>query len=180
MKIETNEIGKKEYYDEFLYILFNLNKIKGKPKKKVYGLTKCLMIYIVLILCSMALFIFLYLDSKKVFYIFFIGMSALLLIYAVFLDVITYKRIKMFMSISGNKTVLANENGIEFIDKDKNIRMNWDDIAYILINKESICMIPKTMFSNIISLSLRHREDIINCLKKYEKDNLLIDNSSLY
>lgn len=39
MKLEIKEKGSKNYYDEFLYLVFNYKKIRNNPYKKIKRLT---------------------------------------------------------------------------------------------------------------------------------------------
>ena len=93
---------------------------------------------------------------------------------------IVKKRLEMYLQNKGVKIVEFNENGVEYIDDDKNIRVKWEDIKHIIINKYTITIIPKTILNGFTSIDTKYKSEVIDTLKKYDKEELLVDNSSFY
>ena len=44
------------------------------------------------------------------------------------------------------------------------------------MNKYSICFIPNSLNNAIISMTIEYKNDIINVLKKYKREELIINN----
>lgn len=59
-------------------------------------------------------------------------------------------------------------------------KLYWDAIEYIIINKYSISILPENFASVAIFIEINSKDKLIKALKKYKKEELLIDNSSKY
>lgn len=175
MKFEIKERGTKEYYDEVLYVAFRYMDFLKKPKRKVFKLTKFLLILTIITILFLTLSIYLYYISKDIFYIILIGLLSAIIFISFISFIIAKRRIKYFMSEIDTKIIDINNNGIEYIDESKNYRIKWEDIKNIIINKYSICFIPRTKI--LISIYIEYKSDVIKTLKKYHKEDLLIDNN---
>ena len=91
--------------------------------------------------------------------------------------------IKRHTKITLNESVYIkiDEDGIEDIYENKiSTKLYWDYIDYIIINKYSICVIPKSSYSILIGIEISSKDEVIECLKKYKKIDLLIDNTEIY
>ncbi len=180
MKIEVNKRGTKEYYDEFLYILSNIRKIKKRPQKKVHNLTIVLKAYGIFLLVSIILLIILYYKSFDIIFIFSSGMLTLLLIYTIFYLCFVTKRINHFQERKTKIVINLTKEGITFIDDTKNIKIKWSEIDIILVNKYSISFIPKDISNIFISISTEYKDLVLKGTNKYNYNSLIIDNSNLY
>lgn len=180
MKIEVNKRGKKEYYDEFLYVVTMRKRIKKNPNQKVQTLTFYLKKYICYILLSVLLFIFFYYKTKNIFFMIYIGMVIIILLYIVVYLLNTNKMIKTLMSKTDTKIVEINKSGVEYKDSEKNIKIDWKNIEFILLNKYSICFIPKDDSNIFISISSDYKYKVLTAIKEFNKEDLIKDNSQLY
>lgn len=181
MKIEVKTKGSKEYYDEFLYMAFKYKRIKKNPKMKARKLTSFLICHDSFILLSIILFIIFYWQYNDLVFIFFCGMMTLLFIYILIYLKAVKKQIKNYMGRSGNKTIDINDKCIEYKDEEKDLRIKWEDIHSIIINKYSICFLPIEQSSKIfIALSIEYKNEVLSGIEKYKKKSLLIDNSDFY
>lgn len=180
MKIEVNKPGKKEYYDEFLYIASFYKKIKKNTNKKIQRLTVYLKKYICYLLLSFILFGLFYYLTKNLIYIFSIGMLFLILIYLIIYLRNTNKMLNSLMNSNGTKFIEIDETGVEYKDSEKNVKINWKNIDFILLTKYSICFIPKEEMGIFISVSKDYKDKIFEGIKKYRKEKLIIDNENLH
>ena len=180
MRLEIKEISSREYYDEFLYIVFRHRKIRKSPRRKVYQFTKYIMTYMILSFCAVVLFNLFYVDSNEPFFLFLTGMLTVLLFILLVYQITYTKRIELLMQDDGVKTIEFNENGIEYIDDDKNIRTKWEDIKYIVINQYTISILPKVVIDGFTSLDVKYKDEVIKTLEKFGKEKLLVDNTSFY
>lgn len=73
-----------------------------------------------------------------------------------------------------------NEKYIELISNEKNIKVNFDEIERIVINRYSICFLPKQITSPMVSISTDYKNEVINELEKINHKSLVTDNSELY
>lgn len=180
MRLEVKERGSKEYYDEFLYVVSKYKKFKKNPRRKAYQFTKYLIVYNIFVLFVLLLNFYFYLDTEKTIFMFMTGALTVSLMIQITYLVMCKKRIKSLLNPKGVRIIEFNEEGIEYIDDDKNIRVKWDDLKYVIINKYSICMLPKAILQGFTSVSIKYKEDVIKGLKKYNKEDTLIDNSHFY
>ena len=180
MRLEVKERGTKEYYDEFLYVVSKYKNFKKNPRRKAYQFTKYLFFYNIFVFFTLLLNFYFYLDNKDLIFIFMTGALTVTLLIQVIYLILCKKRLKLFLNTAGVRTIEFNEQGIEYIDDDKNLRVKWEDLKYVIINKYSICMLPKAILQGFTSVSTKYKENVIEGLKKYNMESILIDNSSLY
>lgn len=180
MKLEIKERGLKEYYDEFLYVASKYKSFLKNPIRKAYSSVKMLYFSIAYIFLAIFLITYFYIMDKNYLYVFFLGILLILLLFSIFYTIFVKKRIKAFMSEKGTKYISFDEHKVEYQDNDKKVKIDYNDIAYIIINKYSICFLPKKSSKILISISTDYKEKVIECLIKYDKINLLVDNSTLY
>lgn len=180
MKLEITETGNKEYYDEFLYIANIYQKFKKNPRRKAHEFTKVLLLWTIITIVYTLLLTCAYLKTNDAFYIFLIGMTCFAIFFEIMYLIILNKKIKIFMNNKGKKIVELGKEGVNYTDADKSFNVKWEDISYIIINKQTICVIPKTVLSALISINIKYKKEISEALKKYDKEALLIDNSNFY
>ncbi len=179
MTIEIKKCGPKSYYDEFLYVAFRFRDFKRRPKRKAYRITKFLLLVMSIVLISLLLSIKIYLYFNEILYIALITILSFILLFSIIYFVRVKKSINYFLNNHDTKKIDFNKDGIQYNDNYKSIFLNWNNVSYIIINKYSICFLSKE--NNIlISIFNNYCEDVIKGLKKYNKENLLIDNTSLY
>ena len=173
MIIKSKEIENKKFFDEFYYIALNCGSFRKHPNKKARSATKYLVFLAILFFVSSIALMFvpeLELISFMLFIIFF---------YLVIILII----IKRHTKITFNESVYIkiDEDGIEDIYENKiSTKLYWDYIEHIIINKYSICVVPKSSYSILIGTDISNKDDMIKALKKYKKIDLLIDNTEIY
>lgn len=173
MIFKSIEKENKKFFDEFYYIALNCRSFRKHPTKKARSATKYLVFLAILFFVSSIALMFvpeLELISFMLFIIFF---------YLVIILII----IKRHTKITFNESVYIkiDEDGIEDIYENKiSTKLYWDYIEHIIINKYSICVVPKSSYSILIGTDISNKDDIIKALKKYKKIDLLIDNTEIY
>ena len=180
MKLEVEERGKKEYYDEFLYVISMHKKIRDNPSKKVQRMTIYLKKYLCYVFFCLILFLLFYLKTKTLIYIFFIGILFILLFYTLIYLYNCNKAISTFQNYKGKKIIEINDKGIEYKDEIKSIKIFWDNMEFVLFNKYSICFIPKEDNNIFISVSIDYINQVLEEIKKYKKENLIRNNAKMY
>jgi len=173
MKLEFNERGSKEFYDEILFVNANYYKILKNKNKKINRLTISFIKYLIISIIFTCLTIFLYLRTNDSFYTFVIGIYIILILFCIYFIIITNKRIKELISREEKITINITENYIEYKSVNSIFKINFEDVACILINKYSICFVPKTTKNAMISITSNYKDQIIKLLKKYKKESLL-------
>ena len=173
-KIKNN--GSKEFYDEFLYVVTQYKKIKNNPEKKAYRMTRYLIIYILFVLAGMLLFGFMYSGHKNLIWAALIGMYSLLLVYLVIYLVNLTKKIKTYIDMEDEQIINIDDKGVKISSGENAFTINWDDIANIVVNKYSICFIPKTAANFLMSVSVEYIDNVVEAIKKVNRESLLVDN----
>lgn len=178
MKISKKMENPKEFYEEFLYITLMYSKLKKHPRKKASKITTFLINTESLVLIFVVLAY--RLDSDESFLV---GAGiASLLVWVISFTIIS-RQIKNFVKLNDEGTegtVEINQKEIEVMDDEKTIQIKWESIEYIIVNKYSISFIPKKDTGLFCSIGIDYKDEMIKALKKYKKEDLLIDNSDLY
>jgi len=175
MKIEIPERGSKEYYDEYLYILTKYKKLINNPHIKITKLTNesfrlCLLSIIMTILMFI---IFIINTDNKVFLYLGIFFILLIILSVIYYYIIT-TNINKLRSNKGLITIEFNKDKIQYITKDKQLDILWDDIKYIIINKYTITFIPYEINKTILSINITYKEELFKILKKLKKEDLIV------
>ena len=164
MEIKINE--NKNYYEEIMYITSNYYIFKKRRKIKAHSLSKIYLLYI--ILSSILFIIFLFIPSL-------IALSSIFLttlIISIYLFIETNYKLKEFLKKT-NSIVTIDETGITMIDNISSIKLYWNAIEKIILNKYSIAFIPTNFSSFIIFIPINKKDDLIKALEKYNKKYLL-------
>ena len=173
MIIKSREKENKKFFDEFYYIALNCGSFRKHPNKKSRSATKYLVFLAILFFVSSIALMFvpeLELISFMLFIIFF---------YLVIILIIIKRHTKI--TLNESVYIKIDEDGIEDIYENKiSTKLYWDYIDHIIINKYSICVIPKSSYSILIGTDISNKDDFIASLKKYKKIDLLIDNTEIY
>ena len=177
MKFEVKTRGSKEFYDEMLYVATYFKKFIKNPHKKAWQYTKFLLMYMAISVVMAGCFIALYLmDSTDFVYSLFIGMFALIFLFTVILFVSVKKRIKIYLNDISEKTIEITENEILYSSDTMNLKMKKEEIGIIVINKHSICILPKEASLFAISISNDYLDVFMKGAKENGYDNILVDN----
>lgn len=180
MKIEFKERGRKEYYEEMLYISYYFSKASKNPQKKVYLFTSYMWIHSLYMAVLLLVSLFFYFWMREVSFIFLTGAVFILLIAELYLIYQGKERMKRFLSTNDTKIIELTKEGIDFEDVQRNYRISWNEIRYILINRYSITFLPKSNDNLLISIDKQYQESVLEAIRECEKEDLIIDNSSLY
>lgn len=176
MKLEINKRGNKEYYDEFLYLTFNYKKIRNNPHKKIKRLTMSGYSYFgISFILSLLLFI-LYILKKDNLYLYLTVFFLILMIISVFYIMMILTKIKKSRNIEGTNIFEITNSFIRIESSGKELKLNWDEIKYIIFGKNTISFIPNNISKPFITTNIMYKEEIIKTLKEYKKEELIIYN----
>ena len=180
MEIIVNKRGPKEYYDEFLYVLYSFKKFSKNPKTKANSFTKSMTTNIVLGAIGLVLMIISYLVFKDTIFMIFIIAFVFILVIYVLIYMQGKKRLNDMLNDEQEKVIKINEEGVSYKDADKLYQLSWNKIKYILINKYSIAFLPSTIDTLVVSISNEYLDDILKGIEEVNKKDLIVDNRSLY
>ena len=184
----------REYYNECLYIMMNYNKIKNNPHQKVHALTKQLILLESICLMIMIIGIITYLFTKYIPILILLVPFTFLFIQNAYTHLLANKRIRDEINnkVVNKVTNKVNSKKDEIIlseehkdEKNKKVtieksKAKWEDILYIIMNKNTICYLPKEDATKIICVSINEKEQILKDIQKYNRQDLLVDNTGLY
>lgn len=174
MTFKNHEKENKKYYEEIMYISSNYYIFKKRPQTKTHSLLKVFGLYSLLFL--ILLIIFLFIPSMTILS----GICFVLFLVYTYLLVETNYKLKEYMK-HNDSSIIIDETGIE--SKEENItssKLYWETIKYIIINKYSICVLPKNFAHFAIFIEISSKEEVLKSLEKYNKTNLIVDNSNKY
>lgn len=174
MTFISNEVNNKKYYEEIMYVSNNYYIFKKNPKTKVHSLIKVFILYIIILLIFTIMLLFVPTIS---------GLAIITIIFCllyIYLLVEAKYKLREYLK-HGNSKITFDEEGVECTsEKEMSNKLYWDAIEYIIINKYSISILPKNFASVALFIEISSKDELIKALKKYKKEELLIDNSNKY
>lgn len=174
MTFTSKEKDNKKYYEEFMYISSSYYIFKKRPKTKVHSLVNVYMLDIILFVIMFLILLFI----PNISYVSAIPFT-MIFIYSYLLVEAKY-RLRECLKY-GDSTIKIDEVGIENVSDDKmTVKLPWEAIERIIINKYSICVLPKNFSAILIGIEISSKDDVYKALKKYKKLDLLVDNSNRY
>lgn len=174
MTFTSKEKNNKKYYEEFMYISSNYYIFKKRPKTKVHSLINVYVFDIVFLFIMFLILLFI----PSISYVSIVPFT-MFFIY-VYLLVEAKYRLRECLKYK-DFLIKIDEEGIESISDDKMaVKLPWKAIEYVIINKYSICILPKNFSAILIGIEIRSKDDVFKALKKYKKLDLLVDNSNRY
>ena len=172
MKIEIKEPGSSKFYEEYLFLATNYNKVKKSKNKKTSKLILSNIMYSLFGTIFFILFLLVYLKNGRVIYLITSIIFGLILLVGLFAIFVVLNRIKFFKN-NFKKTTFEIDKDKVSVSKD--FKLKWNDIDSIVINKNTITFFPKEG-TDFICTRIEYKDEIIKELKKLKKDNLIIDN----
>ena len=176
MKLEIEERGSKKYYDEFLFLAFNYKKISNNPHGKIHGLTMSGYLYCGISLVLTLLMMILYIMNKGNIYIYLTIFFSVILIISVLYILMILNKIKKSIATKGISSFEITKSYVCIEANGKSLQLNFDEIKFILLGKYTINFIPNDITKPFITTNIIYKEEVINTLRKYKKDNLIIYN----
>ena len=180
MRIEVEKRGTREDYDEMLSVMNRYQKIVKNPQTKVGGYTRGLFLYLLYIVLMIALTMYFYLQERSLFFAVAAGMLVLMLGFATVLLIRVNKRISGYTNDKGKKIFEMDADGISYSDDGKTYLVRWENVAAAVINRKTVCFIPKEQTGVVIALMVEYADQVIEGLREYGKQSLLSDNRSMY
>ena len=84
------------------------------------------------------------------------------------------------MTSRGETTFEITKKEVKVEKETQKLQLNWDSIQYIIINKYSITFLPKDETIIMIGISTEYKDEVLEEIKKLNKEELLIDNTEKY
>ena len=180
MEIVVNKRGPKEYYEEFLYILYEYRRFLKNPKTKANSFSKSMIFNIVLGAIGLVLMMVSYVVFKDTIFMIFIIALVFVLVFTILIYLQGKKRLKDLMNDEKEKIIKIDEEGITYKDAEKLYQISWNKIKYVLVNQYTVAFFPSTVDTLIISVSNEYLDDILKGIEEVNKKELVVDNRSLY
>ena len=180
MRIEIIDNDKKEYYDEVLYVSSHYKRFLNNPTRKAKGEAQNTIVWTIITTVILIVFLIMYFTTKSMNNLYIAGLYMLILAYALYYLSLVNKRIDLMMNSDLKKSVEINNQYVEYEDGKQSLKINWDEIAYVMIQKYSICFIPKSPTSLFVTISRLYQDQVLKAVEQAGKSSLVIDNSKAY
>ena len=180
LTVDKKECGK-VFYNEILYISSKYPLLKKNPNTKAHSVTKVFSLYITIGFLMMVAFFLLYvIFTKWIFLVILLFMSIYFFLSLYFLyDAIKF--VNKEVKEKDDSILTINNSGVRITrGKKLDYKIDFKDIMYVLINKNTIVFLPKEKGNLMIGVPSKYKKEIVNELKELKKDDLVIDNSKLY
>ena len=172
---------KKAYFDEILYITSYLKKIKQKPNKKISGVTSLftklvlfLAIFLILLLCLIEP------GGKNTVALILIGVYLAFLILSLRYLLFYKMYINVLLKKVDDVVLKLDKTGFEYDDNEKIIKVKWDKVGVIVINKFTIAFISDGLIPVVAVFPATRKKEILKGLKECNVSNLVVDNQEKY
>lgn len=183
MVLEYSKIRDKQYFNEYLNVSLFVNRIKKNPAEKINGIISVLHRYVYVALILTAFFSALFFVGIGVAkYIGAVGGVICLvgLVFAFALLMSFNARIKEFSNVIEPQTLIIDEKAVRYEYKSGAVEIKKKDLACIVINKHSICFLPKEDSAPIIGTGIEYKDKILSNKDKLGYASLITDNTALY
>lgn len=178
MEINIDKRGPSEFYDEVMGVQSNYKKLIKNPRQKIRPLSftaKLLTgISVVFLIIFAALKI---MDPSYPYYIYIVIIFAIATVLGLVYYMMIKKSISKVKDSASTRKFIIEKDFVELQAGGEKSRIEHSDLQSVLINKHSICFIPRNPTANIIAIGVEYKNQIVN-FEGYE--SLIVDNSSLY
>ena len=164
-----------EYYDEVLYVASNYRKFVKNPRRKITGLKRYALFLTSISLIFLVIFSILTIIQKKE-YIYIVILFLAAFVLGIVYYLLIRNRISKLKSRDISKKLIIEKDNVEFVLGDDVYKLAKSEIQYILINRYSICFLPRTK-THVLSADIKYKNQI---LANISDKSIIIDNNDLY
>lgn len=175
MRITINDVGRREFYEEVLYVASNYKKFQKDPMKKVKGFTKSILtptiLYIVMVVLMLLLF---WKDRDPIFLV----LGGLLVAIVIFLFVFVgkaSKQIDEMMADKATRYVDINEGSVVFTDGKKTIDLKWQNIMSVILGPHVIIFLPDSTDGVLINLDREYEGQVVEAIRAAGHGDLIVE-----
>ena len=189
IKLENLEKDYEERQDEFISTITSRKRLIENPKYKIKSYKKRyknnLLLSGIYLLTILILYVPFILSRKESLieginlWVFILWIIILVLFILILMNSYRYNK-----NLKEKKNARTKDKKVLVIDKDKvelqskneqSISINWDNIEMVLLNRYGILFLTKNDNTISIGIPIWYKEEVIDILKKYKKDNLIIN-----
>ena len=189
IKLENLEKDYEERQDEFISTITSRKRLIENPKYKIKSYKKRyknnLLLSGIYLLTILILYVPYILSRKESLieginlWVFILWIIILVLFILILINSHRYNK-----NLKEKKNARTKDKKVLVIDKDKvelqskneqSISINWDNIEMVLLNRYGILFLTKNDNTISIGIPIWYKEEVIDILKKYKKDNLIIN-----
>ncbi len=171
MKIEFKNLSQ-NYFEEYYYVLVNLNKFIHNPNRKLKFVTKQLIpsVYIAFFF-AVTVGCLALLDHSLLPYLF-LPIFALIAILSAYF--ITASRLKKLGAAHHSATLTTSKKSLTLhLAELGDLCIDWQDVKTILCGKHAIILIPQLPDQPLIALPISARTKLKQTLKEYQLSELM-------
>ena len=189
IKLENLEKDYEERQDEFISTITSRKRLIENPKYKIKSYKKRyknnLLLSGIYLLTILILYVPYILSKNESLieginlWVFILWIIILVLFILILINSYRYNK-----NLKEKKNARTKDKKVLVIDKDKvelqskneqSISINWDNIEMVLLNRYGILFLTKNDNTISIGIPIWYKEEVIDILKKYKKDNLIIN-----
>ena len=189
IKLENLEKDYEERQDEFISTITSRKRLIENPKYKIKYYKKRyknnLLLSGIYLLTILILYVPFILSRKESLieginlWVFILWLIILVLFILILINSHRYNK-----NLKEKKNARTKDKKVLVIDKDKvelqskneqSISINWNNIEMVLLNRYGILFLTKNDNTISIGIPIWYKEEVIDILKKYKKDNLIIN-----
>lgn len=173
MKVEISDKGTSNYYDEYLFLIQNRNKLYSNSNIKIKKSSSSIYLYLLISSMIFVSFLIWYLISKSTLQLCVMILFLFLVIFSLVVIRLIKSRIKMLLDNHQTTKFEITNTCISVENKNKKYELNLDEIKKVVIGNYTITFVPNDINKEFITTRIEYKDEIIDTLKKYKKENLI-------
>lgn len=178
MEIRISNDNSRNYYNEVLGVMSNYKELIENPKQKIQGLTRQATILTGISIAFLAIFSILYLnDASNMLYMIVVIIFAATVALGIIYYLLINRRINSIRNGSSDKRLIIEDDYVKMIVDGDRTSLVMSDIQYVLMNKHSICFLPRTENTKMIAVNIIYKDSVLDALND---KSIIIDNTGLY
>lgn len=174
MRITVNETGRREYYDEVLYVASNYKRFQKNPGKKVKGFIKAMFLPTILYIVMVALMLLLFRQDKDPIFLLLAGMLVFVVIFFAMYLVRGNRQINAMMADNGIRYIDITDESVTFDDGKKTIVQKWTNIMGVLMGPHSVIFLPSGTDGALITIERKYEEEVLKAVTDAGHGDLIV------
>jgi hypothetical protein len=175
MRITVNETGRREYYDEVLYVASNYKRFQKNPNKKIKGFIKAMLLPTILYIVMVVIMLLLFGQDRDPIFLLLAGMLVFVVVFFVIYLVRGNRQINAMMAGNGTRYIDVNGEGVTFEDDKKTIAQKWTNIMAVLLGPHSVVFLPIGTDGALITIDRNYEEEVLNAVRETGHGELILE-----
>ncbi len=175
MRITVSDTGRREYYDEVLYVASNYKKFQKNPGKRIKGFIKAMLLPTILYIAMVVLMLLLFGQDRDPIFLLLGGMLVFVVVFFIIYLVKGNRQINAMMADKGTRYIEITDESITFEDDKKTIAQKWDNIMNVLLGPHSVVFLPTGQDGALITIERNYESEVLKAVREAGHGDLVVE-----